>query len=256
MAARAFEWFLRQYSERDWLEAAEPDVTLSQMFVTDEEDLSGRRMLLPSNRKLRLFGCGCCRRIWHLLSPDWAKDCVLIGEAYADGIVCETELKRRFLKAPESLLGLGGWHVERVAEAASAAGEARSLWALVAARDVSAPDGGMKEADFPRPWRRGRQWCPERSDQDSVELVAQAALLRDVYGNPFRLTSIDPMWRTRPVLALAQEMYDSRDFSPMPIFSDALVEAGCEDEAIMAHCRSGEPHVRGCWVVDLILEKE
>jgi hypothetical protein len=51
-------------------------------------------------------------------------------------------------------------------------------------------------------------------------------------------------------------MYESRDFSAMPILADALQDAGCEDESILAHCRGPGPHVRGCWVVDLVLGRE
>src|SRR5262249_7196679 len=156
------------------------------------------------------------------------------------------ELKAAFLKAPEPLLRLGGWHVERVAEAAGAAGEARSAWALVAARDVSAPNGGMPEAELPLQMRRS--FCPDRQDCDSVERAAQAELLRDIYGNPFRLASFDPLWRTQDVVAIAQLMYDSRDFSSMPILADALQDAGCADSEILAHCQCAGAHVRGCWI--------
>ena len=41
----------------------------------------------------------------------------------------------------------------------------------------------------------------------------------------------------------------------LPILADALQDAGCEDADILGHCRSGGPHVRGCWVVDLVLGK-
>jgi hypothetical protein len=34
--------------------------------------------------------------------------------------------------------------------------------------------------------------------------------------------------------------------------ADALQEVGCEQEDILNHCRSDGPHVRGCWVVDLL----
>jgi hypothetical protein len=53
-----------------------------------------------------------------------------------------------------------------------------------------------------------------------------------------------------------QQMYDSRDFTDMPILADALEEAGCTDSNILMHCRGPGPHVRGCWVVDLLLGKE
>jgi hypothetical protein len=51
-------------------------------------------------------------------------------------------------------------------------------------------------------------------------------------------------------------MYESKRFSDLPILGDALEEAGCADEVLLAHCRGGGPHVRGCWAVDLILAKE
>ncbi|QDU20371.1 hypothetical protein ETAA1_23230 [Urbifossiella limnaea] len=50
-------------------------------------------------------------------------------------------------------------------------------------------------------------------------------------------------------------MYESRDFAPMPVLADALEDAGCADNDILAHCRGDGPHVRGCWVVDLVLGK-
>lgn len=63
-------------------------------------------------------------------------------------------------------------------------------------------------------------------------------------------------WRTSTTVALAQEMHDSRDFSAMPILADALQDASCDNENILNHCRGPGPHVRGCWVVDLVLGKE
>jgi len=57
-------------------------------------------------------------------------------------------------------------------------------------------------------------------------------------------------------LTLARQIYESRDFSAMPILADALQDAGCDNEDILSHCRdTNQPHVRGCWVVDLVLEK-
>jgi hypothetical protein len=80
-------------------------------------------------------------------------------------------------------------------------------------------------------------------------------LVRDIFGNPFRPVTLDPSWRTSTVLALARRLYDSRDFSAMPILSDALMDAGCDHPDVLGHCRGGGPHVRGCWVVDLVLGK-
>ncbi len=86
--------------------------------------------------------------------------------------------------------------------------------------------------------------------------TAGAALLRDLFGNPFRPVAFSPEWRTDTALALASQMYESRDFSAMSILADALQDAGCDSADILDHCRGDGPHVRGCWVVDLVLGKE
>ncbi len=82
-----------------------------------------------------------------------------------------------------------------------------------------------------------------------------ASLLRDIFGNPFRPVAFDAAWRTSTAVALAQGMYESRDFGAMPILADALQDAGCDSDDILTHCRGDGPHVRGCWVVDLVLGK-
>jgi hypothetical protein len=88
------------------------------------------------------------------------------------------------------------------------------------------------------------------------ERVRLGAILRDIFGNPFRPVALDASWLTSDVVALARQMYESRDFTAMPILADALQDAGCEDEAVLSHCRSDGPHVRGCWVIDLLTGRE
>jgi hypothetical protein len=91
---------------------------------------------------------------------------------------------------------------------------------------------------------------------DADPLVAHhAILIRDVFGNPFRPVAFDPAWRTSAAVGIAQTMYESRDFAVMPILADALEDAGCDSPDVLAHCRGDGPHVRGCWVVDLVLGK-
>src|ERR687897_172280 len=87
------------------------------------------------------------------------------------------------------------------------------------------------------------------------ETARHVALVRDIVGNPFRPAAFDPAWRTATALSLASQMYESRDFGAMPILADALQDAGCDNDDILSHCRGPGPHVRGCWVVDLVLCK-
>ena len=83
-----------------------------------------------------------------------------------------------------------------------------------------------------------------------------AAYLREVVGNPFRSVGIQRGWRTGTATTLARQMYDSREFSAMPILADALQDAGCENAELLNHCRDPHAtHVRGCWVCDLVLGK-
>jgi hypothetical protein len=67
--------------------------------------------------------------------------------------------------------------------------------------------------------------------------------------------SADPSWLTPTVLSLAQGIYEGRAFDRLPILADALQDAGCDNEDVLDHCRGPGPHVRGCWVVDLVLGK-
>jgi hypothetical protein len=69
-------------------------------------------------------------------------------------------------------------------------------------------------------------------------------------------TSLSSEWRTDTAIALARTMYEAREFSAMPILADALQDAGCDNDDILNHCRGDGPHVRGCWVCDLVLGKE
>jgi hypothetical protein len=98
------------------------------------------------------------------------------------------------------------------------------------------------------------------------EQAAHLALVRCVFGNPFRPVPIDPhwlKWNGGTIPKLAQEIYDERhlpegtlDNNRLAVLADALEETGCADTDILDHCRKPGTHVRGCWVVDLLLGKE
>jgi hypothetical protein len=88
------------------------------------------------------------------------------------------------------------------------------------------------------------------------ESLIQAGFARCILGNPFRPVTFDPRWRSADTVALARGIYEDRAFDRLLLLADALMDAGCDDEQVIGHCRSEGPHVRGCWVVDSVLGKE
>jgi hypothetical protein len=103
-------------------------------------------------------------------------------------------------------------------------------------------------------------------DQDPTRLLEDyqwrqqcADILRDLFGNPFRPVAVDPSWlawQDGTVRALAQNIYDEQVFADLPVLADALEEAGCQHRPILEHCRRPARHVRGCWVLDLLLSRQ
>lgn len=224
--------------EADWLNSTDRTKLLEYM--------TGR----TSDRKFRLFGCACCRRIWHLLSEPCRK-AVVVAERFADEQADEDEVEAARRDVTECC------NVTAVTPGSPAI----YSWAYSAARLV------LFETPFWKPnqaeqWTEGTArsaaeaaWRDRGEDGPGPETCGQLVLLRDVFENPYQPGCVEDEWLTSSVLALAEQMYESRDFSPMPILADALQDAGCDNTEILAHCRGPGQHVRGCCVVDLILGK-
>jgi len=109
-------------------------------------------------------------------------------------------------------------------------------------------------------WLLGNDWTPAwESAYLSIGYTGNNGLdsriLRDIFGNTFIPLNIDYTWLTFIVQSLATAIYNDRAFDRLPILADVLQKAGCDNDAILTHCRSDGPHVRGCWVVDLVLGK-
>jgi hypothetical protein len=118
----------------------------------------------------------------------------------------------------------------------------------------------VREANRASPWQPGTEEVGQKPHIDMVERIAQADFLRDLFGNPFRLPpNIDRAWLAwsdGTVVKLTRSIYDERAFDRLPVLADALEDAGCDNADILSHCRGPGPHVRGCWVVDLLLGKQ
>jgi hypothetical protein len=187
-----------------------------------------------SARKLRLFACACCRRVWDRF-PDDCRQRIVIGERYADDEIPFRDVER-----------------------------AAAPWGTGAGYDSET--GGGPEVDasmlpvysdptYSALWANEAAWLAK---DHGAERRVQSEVLRDIVGNPFRRVRIDHcwiVWNSGTLRELAQAIYTDLAFDRLPILADALEDAGCTNADILAHCRGPGPHVRGCWVIDLLLGK-
>jgi hypothetical protein len=248
-------------TEADWDTATDPGAMLT---------LAAPRV---SDRKLRLFLAGCCRRRWELFTDERCREAVEIAERYAEGRGADADLGRgvsgalaagrqTFGGSQEVMIqeGIAG----HVANAAGVACEqAASLRRVVRhaatraerVRAAEVADSLVVAQGVTALRASGGTGMLEFQTIVAAELAALANLLRCVFGNPFVYTVPEPRWRTSDVLGLARAVYAGRVFDRLPILADALEEAGCDDPAVLDHCRRHREHARGCWVVDLLLDK-
>jgi hypothetical protein len=213
-------------TEDEWTTCNNPKAMVSFLAVQHR----------ASGRKLRLFSCACCRRVWHLLADERARRAVEVAERFADGVATERE-REEAQRAAAGVRQLSG-----IAAKWAAAAVARTGAMMVA--DAA----GQTAACHP-----GHEYEPVRWHEESL---AQCDLLRDLLGPlPFRGVSFEPCWRTPHVIEIAQPAYDERSFGRMLELGRALYQAGCHDRELLHHCLWSGEHARGCWVLDLVLNK-
>jgi hypothetical protein len=262
--------------EQEWLESNYPGKMLYLQFNA-------------SDRKLRLFACACCRRIWHLMTDERSRHAVDVAERFADGLVTDED------RASAEQLALNSWEdarrgaqdfdvpfsqgdngeihwaegyhdmLFRLAAPYPAFYASRdfkkihpreqrpravsdTLWASsFASKTVLYSKCGEVMTEYPPPW-------------SEEECLRQAILLRDIFGNPFQpVPHVSPAilhWNNGIIPKLAEAIYQGGAFNRLPNLADALEKAGGVADKVLAHCRHPGPHVRGCWVIDLLLGKE
>jgi hypothetical protein len=231
-----------------------------------------------SFRKQRLLACACARRVWSLMPDDESRRAVEVAERYADGLAKEDDLEQ--VRASSLLVSeryyaairrIGGGDrdddtvrrlapIETIAlNAATAATATSHDWREMTRRDASRSTLGVATSVA-----IAQAIFAERSDKGAfdnltqAEMDAQQLYLEDVDGPPMILGPT-PVYISL-VSDLARSAYQDRDLpsgqlcpSHIAVLADALEEAGCTDARMLAHCRADVPHVRGCWVVDMLL---
>ncbi len=294
-------------SAEDWLVSRDP-FRMLQFLGKD-----------VSERKLRLFACACCRRLWHVIDDDAGRKAVEVAELFADGQIGEAERKAAREAAltvalrERDLFGPAGHLANATTMAVSRGTEL--IWDRFTGVIISAGPGKWQENAFRctgegtsycdpayhsatvalccsdaanweaarqrlaewqgRPihqrlwryakilvtsWFSGHNWSMRFANSEEFyqpiwrEHAAQADLLRDVFGNPCHPCTLDSALPTGEISAMAGSIYRERRFNELPLLGHALQDAGCKSEAILRHCFDRQTHVRGCWLLDALLQ--
>lgn len=263
-------------TEAEWLTCDDPQSMLISIqakpggrtfrsFIYDKKDSSPISMARkPSDRKLRLFACACARRVWFLMTEQCSRDAVITAEQFADGLVDRHTLAnaRRAIRAEfrnkqrREILHRAWIETGNGDRAEAHAAAWAGAWDT--ARDTVCADARAAACDaaYAAAVTASSVWGTNVTREE--EAARRASLLREIFGNPFRQIVIEPSWlawNDGTVPNLARNVYERRAFDRLPILADALEEAGCTDADILNHCRQPGEHVRGCWVVDLLLGK-
>jgi hypothetical protein len=221
-------------TEDQWLTSTDPKAMLE--FLGPK----------ANRRKLRWFAIGCCRLMSDNLHQ-YLLDELDLAEEFIAGKVTRQKLSRKHYHRASR----GGYFVEEAAVAAALAPQERIFWGAGYA---------SSKATLCRPVRIIQdEKSPRYAEVHEAEKARHGALLRCVFGNPFRPVAVNPAWlawNDATVRHLAESIHRERAFDRLPILADALEEAGCDNADILDHLRGPGPHVRGCWVLDLLLDRK
>lgn len=282
-------------TELEWMTCNDPEMMLevvrgpisvvTKTFFGREVPFQGYFHRRTSDRKLRLFACACCHRRLSLLDDEHCKKLVEVGqelgyenlndvpldscrralelaERAADEIVADEDLRTASeitadFDAPACFYAAcygehcGPYDTELMASGCLAL-------AVSGACDTDPASGvGSVVSQIGRAtaYLSGSE-TGEMEGGDPAENAILCELLREIMGNPFRKIAVNPDWQTPKVLELAQSIYEGRNFDQMKVLAERLEKSGCNDPDILAHCHQSNEHVRGCWLLDLLLGKE
>ncbi|MBX9627498.1 MAG: hypothetical protein K2X82_27100 [Gemmataceae bacterium] len=218
-------------------------MTEAEWFGQDSEGYN-RLMFALGPRRSRLLAAACCRAAAH--AAGGPVDEVVAAAAAVEQFADTGKSKAALRRARQAVRAVRNREQDRPIEFARSRLLFRLLWAAEVAATENIPHRAVEELIV----AQAEAWKSWPHNSGSF-----FHLYTDIAG-PVVPAAFDPGWRTPSAVALARTMYEGRDFAHMPILADALEDAGCADEAVIGHCRDPHGvHVRGCWVVDLVLGK-
>ncbi len=218
-----------------------------------------------SPRQMRLFLCACARRVWEFLPDERARRAVEAAEAHAEGRIDDATLAAAHALAEAAYRKEAGRQAlrrtSRAAHAAAAAVDASDAPLAFASLGTTHGPDALPFAHHVACAAGHAAWCFDGADAASrarrrAEVAWQCDALRELFGNPFRPVVVDAAWLRHDdgcVAKIARGIRGGRAFGHMPILADALLDAGCDEEELLTHCRSRAEHLPGCWALDLLL---
>jgi len=207
-----------------------------------------------SDRQRRLFAVACCRRFEHLMADARSRAAVAVAARFADGGASEQQRFIAEADASEAYVAVRDIRLSH--QPAIPWSRQAELFAQAALLSVTPGVYYAEDAADCLRWGllAANGWGCEQAEES-----AQCGLLREIVGpSPFHEARVEPAWLAYNDGAARQLAFlidREQAFEVMPILADALEEAGCCDERLLSHCREGGGHVRGCWVIDLLLDR-
>ncbi|WP_439631558.1 hypothetical protein [Gemmata sp.] len=253
-------------TREQWFAATNPDPLVRA--VHDEWFAAfgnvGQRLRYDVAARQRLFACAAARMVWDVLPTD-ARSAVLMSERVAGSEINAAELPTVRLRLDygavtfqQLAFNAAGWASAGAYEAGRfmRGHDSTTLYdPMEAAR--SAAKSLATRATGPAPLRhtlKTSAWHAAWTGVYNEARATQAHYVRDIFPPPNYAPRFDTAWLTSTVVALSRQMDESGDLSIVPILADALEDAGCDDVTLLQCCREpGGVHVRGNWVVDLVL---
>jgi hypothetical protein len=206
-----------------------------------------------NDRQRRLFAVACCERFARLMPDPRSHHALDVARRFADGDASEAE--RRLAEADASLAYVEVRDSRLAVQPAIAWSRQAELLAQAALLSVT--PGVYYAEDAADCVRWALLAANGGGHAEQAEEAVQCSVLREIVGPlPFHQPHVDPAWlpyNDSAAWNLAELIDCEQDFAVMPILADALEEAGCADERLLLHCREPADHLRGCWVIDLLL---
>jgi len=209
-------------------------------------------------RVVRLFACSCCRLLWREYKTPKIRAAIESVERFALGEPLDLDaVSTTIHRGSRRSYRLFNLLRDIVFDPNLPRGNIRTYG--VSARNSTSHE--LREQEFGRLPPVGG-YPPDDPLYDADRLAMErinaqlAGHLRCIAGNPLAPVTMNTAWLTPAVVGVATTLATSWDFNSLPVLADALEEAGCDNATVLEHCRGSGPHVRGCWVVRMVLGKE